>query len=84
MTQRHLKPVTGRATPDPDNSYQLLDSAGATVEASVYWQRRLDAGDVIEYDPAAMLAPEATEPPADPVPEETETPAKANKGSKAQ
>jgi hypothetical protein len=84
MTQFHLKPVAGRAIPDPENGYQLLDSAGAAVEASVYWQRRLDAGDVIEYDPAAITAPEATSLPADPASEDTETPAKANKGSKAQ
>jgi hypothetical protein len=52
----YLKPVDGRACPDPDNGGTLLPAEGADVPHTVYWQRRLTAGDAVEADPPKAKA----------------------------
>jgi hypothetical protein len=56
----YLKPVDGRACPDPANGGALLPAEGADVPHTVYWQRRLTAGDAVEVDrPKAKVAPKS-------------------------
>jgi len=57
-----LKPVAGRACPDPDKGGELLPDDGADVPHTIYWQRRLDVGDAVEAKPkaAAKGVPAAT------------------------
>ena len=45
MNRLYLKPLAGRACPDPGNGGELLPEAGDLVMNSVYWQRRIKAGD---------------------------------------
>lgn len=42
-----LKPVPGRAVPDPARG-DTLPPEGREVEPTQYWQRRINDGDVIE------------------------------------
>lgn len=57
MKRLYLKPVDGRACPDPANGGALLPTEGADVPHTVYWQRRLNAGDAVEADrPKAKAA----------------------------
>lgn len=60
MTRIYVKPVEGRAVPDPEKDYQLLPAVGGLVPNNAYWQRRLIVKDVIqsaapEEVPAAEL-----------------------------
>lgn len=50
MNRLYLKPVAGRACPDPGNGNTLLPEAGAWVTNSVYWQRRIAAGDAVQAE----------------------------------
>jgi hypothetical protein len=52
----YLQPAPGRRVRKENG--QLLDAAGETVIASSYWQRRLDAGDVIEAPAPPDEAPD--------------------------
>lgn len=57
----YIKPV--RATPDPERG-GYLDEAGRHVQATPYWMRRLQDGDVEEVDPPpAQSAATTTESP---------------------
>lgn len=51
MKRLYLKPVAGRACPDPDKGGALLPEKGADVPHTVYWQRRLSAGDAVQAEP---------------------------------
>ena len=60
MTRIYVKPIEGRAVPDPEKGYQLLPKEGGLVPNNAYWQRRLKDQDVIkpeapEESPAAEL-----------------------------
>lgn len=59
MKRLYLKPVDGRACPDPANGGALLPPQGADVPHTVYWQRRLIAGDAVQAEPekAAPVEP---------------------------
>ncbi|WP_449103336.1 DUF2635 domain-containing protein [Pseudomonas veronii] len=66
MKRLYLKPVDGRACPDPDNGGALLPPEGADVPHTVYWQRRLSAGDAVKADrpkgkAATKNAPDVTD-----------------------
>ncbi|MCI8212583.1 hypothetical protein AUC61_23920 [Pseudomonas sp. S25] len=50
MKRLYLKPVAGRACPDPAQGGALLPDEGADVPHTVYWQRRLDAGDAVKAE----------------------------------
>ena len=52
MKRIYLKPVPGRACPDPENGGELLPEGGASVPHNAYWQRRLNDGDAVECKPA--------------------------------
>ncbi|MDA8254980.1 MAG: DUF2635 domain-containing protein [Betaproteobacteria bacterium] len=45
-----VKPSAGRQVPDPERG-GFLPPEGREVEANVYWLRRLEDGDVIEFNP---------------------------------
>ena len=45
-----VKPEAGRHVPDPEKG-GFLPPEGREVEANVYWLRRLEDGDVIEFNP---------------------------------
>ena len=45
-----VKPVSGRQVPDPEKG-GFFPPEGREVEANVYWLRRLEDGDVIEFNP---------------------------------
>ncbi|EAM5882190.1 DUF2635 domain-containing protein [Salmonella enterica] len=45
-----IKPAPGRMVRDPD-SLEFLQSGGEEKSFTPYWCRRLDDGDVIEFDP---------------------------------
>ncbi|TWC57605.1 uncharacterized protein DUF2635 [Pseudomonas sp. SJZ080] len=51
MKRIYLKPVAGRACPDPDKGGALLPDKGADVPHTVYWQRRISAGDAVLAEP---------------------------------
>lgn len=51
MKRLYLKPGAGRACPDPDKGGELLPEGGDWVTRSVYWQRRITAGDAVESEP---------------------------------
>jgi hypothetical protein len=53
-----IKPAPGLRVRTPDGS--LLPEAGATVELTIYWRRRLAAGDVIEVSTARTTVATAT------------------------
>lgn len=44
-----VKPSAGRQVPDPERG-GFLPPEGREVEANVYWLRRLEDGDVIEFN----------------------------------
>ncbi len=46
----HVKPKSGLKVPDPEKG-GFLPQEGREVEASAYWLRRLNEGDVIESTP---------------------------------
>jgi len=52
----YLKPAPGLQVPDV-NRGGLLALEGREVEPSTYWQRRIDAGDVVVVDPAPTTSP---------------------------
>lgn len=56
MKRLFLKPVAGRACPDPDKGGELLPEDGADVPHTAYWQRRLSAGDVVKAEPVKSKA----------------------------
>lgn len=61
MNRLYLKPVAGRACPDPGNGNALLPEVGAWVTNSVYWQRRINAGDAEKAEePKSKKAKTAT------------------------
>ena len=45
-----VKPNAGRQVPDPEKG-GFLPSDGRQVEANVYWLRRIEDGDVVEFEP---------------------------------
>ncbi len=55
-----VKP-NGKTVIDPKTG-QKLPEAGARVERSVFWRRRLAAADVVEATPPAPKKPKTTEP----------------------
>ncbi|NKF30471.1 DUF2635 domain-containing protein [Pseudomonas sp. BGM005] len=62
MNRLYLKPVAGRACPDPGHGNELLPEAGGWVTNSVYWQRRIKDGDAVLADePKPKKAKAATE-----------------------
>ena len=54
MKRIYLKPVPGRAIPDPEKGGELLPEGGAQVPHNAYWQRRLNDCDAVEYKPAKV------------------------------
>lgn len=54
MKRLYLKPVAGRACPDPDKGGALLPDKGADVPSTMYWQRRIIAGDAVLAEPEAV------------------------------
>lgn len=50
----YLKPTAGRTVPDPERG-DALPPEGREVEATQYWQRRINDGDAAEV--AAPAAP---------------------------
>ncbi|EKB5404442.1 DUF2635 domain-containing protein [Salmonella enterica] len=50
-----IKPAPGRMVRDPD-TLEFLQPAGEEKPFTPYWCRRLDDGDVIEFDPNATPA----------------------------
>lgn len=55
MPSIFLKPKAGRQVPYPDIN-AMLPEAGASVEDSQYWQRRLLDGDVEIAEPPKSVA----------------------------
>lgn len=51
MKRIYLKPVAGRANPDPDKGGVLLPAKGDWVPSTMYWQRRIIAGDAVLAEP---------------------------------
>lgn len=45
-----VKPEAGRQVPDPEKG-GFLPPEGREVEANVYWLRRIEDGDVTEFNP---------------------------------
>jgi len=65
VTRIYVKPVEGRAVPDPEKGYQLLPKEGGLVPNNAYWQRRLKDEDVIKTEaPEEASAPELVAPKA--------------------
>lgn len=56
MTRIFLKPVAGRACPDPAKGGALLPVEGDTVPLNAYWQRRLNDGDAEKAEPVQTPA----------------------------
>lgn len=50
-----IKPAPGRMVRDPD-TLEFLKPGGEEKPFTPYWCRRLDDGDVVEFDPNAALA----------------------------
>ncbi|EAU7390731.1 TPA: DUF2635 domain-containing protein [Salmonella enterica] len=50
-----IKPAPGRMVRDPD-TLEFLKAEGEEKPFTPYWCRRLDDGDVIEFDPNATPA----------------------------
>ncbi len=42
-----VKPAAGRAVCVPERKFALLPDEGMEVQRNAYWQRRIDAGDVV-------------------------------------
>ncbi|WEL56711.1 DUF2635 domain-containing protein [Pseudomonas kermanshahensis] len=59
MNQVTVYPVDGRVTPDPAMG-DTVPPEGRTVELDIYWQRRLNDGDVVREKPAKAKAKAAT------------------------
>jgi len=59
MTQITVYPVDGRVTPDPAMG-DTVPAEGRTVVLDIYWQRRLNDGDVTSEKPAKGKAKAAT------------------------
>lgn len=51
LPQIFIKPCVGIKVLSPDHHNQDLPTEGALVEASIYWQRRLQDGDVFIAEP---------------------------------
>lgn len=51
-----VKPVEGRQVPDLERG-GLVPPEGAEVPPTQYWQRRVQAGDVVISDPVTQAAP---------------------------
>lgn len=62
---RWVRPAPGRRVRFPGPGGKPLTDAGVLVAWTSYWQRRLDAGDVEIFEPAAAApAPPPAPPPA--------------------
>lgn len=61
-----VKPAPGIVVRDPATK-RALPADGADVPESIYWTRRLRAGDVVRIDQAAGKAAERPRPEVDPV-----------------
>lgn len=59
MTQITVYPVDGRVTPDPAMG-DTVPAEGRAVELDIYWQRRLNDGDVTDEKPAKAKAKAAS------------------------
>ena len=57
MTRIYVKPTEDNSVPDPRRN-DLLPAEGRSVTWTTYWQRRLDAQEVVECDQPAPPAPE--------------------------
>ncbi|NWL47182.1 hypothetical protein DM819_15305 [Pseudomonas hunanensis] len=55
MTQITVYPVEGRVAPDPGMG-DTVPAEGRTVTLDIYWQRRLNDGDVTKEKPAKAKA----------------------------
>lgn len=55
MNQITVYPVEGRVAPDPAMG-DAVPAEGRTVELDIYWQRRLNDGDVTKEKPAKAKA----------------------------
>ncbi|EAA6551024.1 hypothetical protein DLB95_23875 [Salmonella enterica subsp. diarizonae] len=56
MKTLFIKPAPGCAVRDPD-TLEFLQPGGEEKPFTSYWCRRLDDGDVVEFDPNATTAP---------------------------
>ena len=52
MQRITVKPAPGRQVPVPEHGFRLLRDEGETVPRDAYWQRRINAGDVLEVKAA--------------------------------
>ncbi len=59
MNMLNLKPSPGLVVIDPQTR-QALPADGAQVAESSYWLRRLDDGDVVEFNPKKTKRAEAS------------------------
>ncbi|MNH20867.1 hypothetical protein D3C79_806540 [compost metagenome] len=59
MTQITVYPVEGRVAPDPAMG-DTVPAEGRAVTLDIYWQRRLNDGDVTKEKPAKAKAKAAT------------------------
>lgn len=59
MTQITVYPVEGRVAPDPAMG-DTVPPEGRAVDLDIYWQRRLNDGDVTKEKPAKAKARAAT------------------------
>ncbi|EKT4478772.1 DUF2635 domain-containing protein [Pseudomonas putida] len=59
MTLITVYPVDGRVAPDPAMG-DTVPAEGRTVELDIYWQRRLNDGDVSREKPAKAKAKAST------------------------
>lgn len=49
MQRITVKPAPGRQVPVPEHGFRLLAEAGESVPLDAYWQRRINAGDVLVF-----------------------------------
>ncbi len=63
--QRFVRPAPGRKVRQPIKGMPPLPEAGKVVDWSTYWERALQAGDVIEGQPTAPGAKPAPAPKPD-------------------
>lgn len=56
---KYVAPVA-EIVPFPERNFALLRSEGDWVPETIYWVKRLSAGDVVEVDPTAEARANAT------------------------
>ena len=55
----YIRPTEGRHVPDPERG-GFLPPHGRYIEASQYWLRRINDGDIVETDPPTEIEITAT------------------------